>query len=49
MAYRIDDSNQYEPNPFWQHADEYASKNTDTSFISEIAYMLVTLYRSEVP
>ena len=48
MAYQPDDSNQFELHPFWEHAGEYTSKNTDTEFISEVSYMLVTLYRSEV-
>jgi len=48
MAYQLDDSNQYEQHPFWEHAEEYTSKNTDTEFISEVSYMLVTLYKSEV-
>ena len=48
MAYQTDDSNQNELHPFWEHAGEYTSKNTDTEFISEVSYMLVTLYKSEV-
>ena len=48
MAYQPDEG-QFEQHPFWDHAGEYASNNADTSFISEVAYMLVTLYRSEVP
>lgn len=48
MAYRQEESNSSEQNPFWEHAGEYTSKNVDTEFHSEMAYMLVTLYKSEV-
>ena len=48
MAYQPDESSPYEQHPFWEHAGEYTAENTDTSFISEMAYVMVTLYRSEV-
>ena len=32
---------------FWENATKYtASKNEDESFVSEIAYMMVTLHRT---
>lgn len=32
---------------FWENATKYAaSKNQDESFVSEIAYMMVTLHRT---
>jgi len=37
-----------EQHPFWDFAGEYTSNNTDSEFISEMAYMMVTLYKSEV-
>ena len=47
MAYQPDSLNEYDQN-FWECAGEYTSNKTDDSFTSEMAYMLVTLYRSEV-
>ena len=45
MAYQPDES----VHPFWEHTSEYAARNDDTSFMGEVAYVLVTLYKSEVP
>jgi ligand-binding SRPBCC domain-containing protein len=45
MAYQPDES----VHPFWEHTSEYAARNEDTSFMGEVAYVLVTLYKSEVP
>ncbi len=45
MAYQLDES----VHPFWEHTSEYAANNEDISFMGEIAYVLVTLYKSEVP
>ena len=45
MAY---DLNQSE-HPFWEHTSEYAASSNDDDFIGEVAYVLVTLYKSEVP
>ena len=47
MAYQPDESTT-EQHPFWDIAGEYTSTNTDSEFISEVAYMMVTLYKSEV-
>lgn len=34
-------------NSFWENATKYtAAKNQDESFVSEIAYMMVTLHRT---
>ena len=48
MTYQSEESNQFDQHPFWENAGEYASNSTDTNFISEMAYMMVTLYKSEV-
>jgi len=48
MTFQSEESNQFDQHPFWENAGEYASNSTDTNFISEMAYMLVTLYKSEV-
>jgi len=45
MSYQSDES----IHPFWEHASEYAARNEDTSFMGEVAYVLVTLYKSEIP
>ena len=45
MAYQSDES----IHPFWENTSEYAAKTNDTSFMGEVAYVLVTLYKSEVP
>ena len=45
MAYQPDESE----HPFWEHTSEYAASSDDTEFIGEVAYVLVTLYKSEVP
>ena len=47
MAYLPEESIECE-SPFWEHAGEYTSENTDDAFINEMSYLLVTLYRSEV-
>ena len=44
MAYQPEESD----HPFWEHTSEYAANTDDTSFLGEVAYVLVTLYRSEV-
>jgi hypothetical protein len=44
MAYQLDEST----HPFWEHTTEYAASNQDTDFMGEVAYVLVTLYKSEV-
>ena len=44
MAYQPDEST----HPFWEHTSEYAANSEDTSFMGEVAYVLVTLYKSEV-
>jgi len=44
MAYQSDDSH-----PFWEHTTEYAASSEDTEFMGEVAYVLVTLYKSDVP
>ncbi len=31
---------------FWRLADQYTSKHQDEAFVSEIAYMMVTLHRT---
>jgi hypothetical protein len=37
----------FQQNPFWDLASKYASSVTnDEKFVSEIAYMLVTLHRT---
>jgi len=46
LAYQSEES--IEQHPFWDHAGEYTSNNTDSEFVSEMAYMMVTLYKSEV-
>ncbi len=46
LAYQPEES--IEQHPFWDHAGEYTSNNTDSEFVSEMAYMMVTLYKSEV-
>ena len=48
MAYQPNDSSPMEQHPFWDFAGEYTSNNADSEFISEMAYMMVTLYKSEV-
>ena len=45
MAYQPDDST----HPFWEHTSEYAASCEDHEFTGEVAYVLVTLYKSEVP
>ena len=45
MAYQPDESD----HPFWEHTSEYAAQNEDISYMGEVAYVLVTLYKSEVP
>ena len=45
MAYQPDEST----HPFWEHTSEYAANAEYTSFMGEVAYVLVTLYKSEVP
>jgi len=45
MAYQSDES----IHPFWEHTSEYAARKEDTSFMGEVAYVLVTLYKSEIP
>ena len=45
MAYQPDVSD----HPFWEHTNEYAASSEDTEFMGEVAYVLVTLYKSEVP
>ena len=45
MAYQPDASD----HPFWEHTSDYTAATEDSSFIDEIAYVLVTLYKSEVP
>ncbi|MFB5630162.1 MAG: hypothetical protein ACE5RN_01075 [Nitrosopumilaceae archaeon] len=45
MAYQPDQSE----HPFWEYTSEYAASSEDTSFLGEVAYVLVTLYKSEVP
>jgi len=47
LAYQPDESS-IKQHPFWDHAGEYTSNNTDSEFVSEMAYMMVTLYKSEV-
>lgn len=44
MAYQLDESN----HPFWEHTTEYAASSEDTDFMGEVAYVLVTLYKSEI-
>jgi len=46
LAYQPDES--IEQHPFWDFAGEYTSNYTDSEFVSEMAYMMVTLYKSEV-
>ena len=44
LLYLEDKSKNYE---FWKNATKYASKTSnDESFVSEIAYMMVTLHRT---
>ena len=43
MAYQPDD-----PHPFWEHSNEYAATSEDVEFMEEVAYVMVTLYKSEV-
>jgi hypothetical protein len=45
MEYQLDESS----HPFWEHTNEYAAASEDTEFMGEVAYVLVTLYKSEVP
>ena len=45
MAYQPDESS----HPFWEHTNEYTAVSDDHEFIGEVAYVLVTLYKSEVP
>jgi len=45
MAYQPDASD----HPFWKHTSDYTATTEDFSFIDEIAYVLVTLYKSEIP
>lgn len=45
MAYQSDES----IHPFWEYTSEYAARKEDVSFMGEVAYVLVTLYKSEVP
>jgi len=45
MAYQPDVSD----HPFWEHTNEYAAASEDSEFMGEVAYVLVTLYKSEVP
>lgn len=45
MAYQPEESS----HPFWEHTNEYAAASEDTDFMGEVAYVLVTLYKSEVP
>jgi len=47
LAYQPEEST-IEQHPFWDFAGEYTSNNIDSEFISELAYMMVTLYKSEV-
>jgi hypothetical protein len=44
MAYQSDDSH-----PFWEHTNDYAASSEDIEFMGEVAYVLVTLYKSELP
>ena len=45
MAYQPEESS----HPFWEHTHEYAAASEDADFMGEVAYVLVTLYKSEVP
>ena len=45
MAYQLEQSE----HPFWEHTSEYAASSEDPEFVGEVAYVLVTLYKSEVP
>lgn len=45
MAYHPDTYD----HPFWEHTSEYAAASEDKEFIGEVAYVLVTLYKSEIP
>ncbi len=44
MAYQTDEYD----HPFWEHTHEYAAASDDTEYMSEVAYVLVTLYKSEI-
>ncbi len=43
MAYQSEESH-----PFWEHTNEYAAAGEDIEFMGEVAYVLVTLYKSEI-
>jgi len=45
MAYQPDATD----HPFWEHTSDYTAATEDSSFIDELAYVLVTLYKSEIP
>lgn len=45
MAYQPEES----CHPFWEYTNEYAAASEDADFMGEVAYVLVTLYKSEVP
>jgi len=45
MAYQPDGND----HPFWEHTSDYTAATEDSSFIDELAYVLVTLYKSEIP
>ena len=34
--------------PFWDHSSDYSAATEDPEFLGEVAYVLVTLYKSEI-
>jgi len=44
MAYQPDATD----HPFWEHSSDYTAATEDHEFMGEIAYVLVTLYKSEI-
>jgi len=45
MAYQPDAID----HPFWEHTSDYTAATEDPEFMGEVAYVLVTLYKSEIP
>jgi hypothetical protein len=45
MAYQSDVTD----HPFWEHSSDYTAATEDHEFMGEVAYVLVTLYKSEIP
>jgi len=44
MAYQPDVAD----HPFWEHSSDYTTATEDHEFMGEVAYVLVTLYKSEI-